>query len=182
VLTKPLSVVVVIAALPGSVVEQHDDGSQDSMYDLAITYPDGRAGAIEVTAAADAQQLELWKLVGRRGQPWVESTISGGWIVEILSSAKVNGLSRELPNLLRRLEPPMLPRCLTRNRSPLEPMRALVRKAPQSMPTSNCVDRCDFELCPYPPKGLRRFWDEMGARARDRTPKRLLTAHTATDD
>jgi hypothetical protein len=87
-----------------------------------------------------------------------------------------------LPNLLRRLEPPMLPRCLTRNRSPLEPMRALVRKAPQSMPTSNCVDRCDFELCPYPPKGLRRFWDEMGARARDRTPKRLLTAHTATDD
>ncbi len=52
-------------ALPGCAVEQHDDNSEAGMYDLTITYPDGAIGAVEVTAAADSQQLELWKLVPR---------------------------------------------------------------------------------------------------------------------
>ena len=42
-------------ALPGCTVDQHDDGSEPGMYDLTITYPDGHLGAVEVTAAVDAQ-------------------------------------------------------------------------------------------------------------------------------
>jgi hypothetical protein len=91
------------AALPGSTVKQHDDGSEPGMYDLTITYPDGGIGAIEVTAAADAQQLELWKLIKRRGRPWIEPSLAGGWLVQIQPSARAN-LLKKLPDLLSRLE------------------------------------------------------------------------------
>jgi hypothetical protein len=55
-------------ALPDCRVAQHDDGSLPSMYDLEITYPDGSIGGAEVTAAADAEQVELWKLVWWQGR------------------------------------------------------------------------------------------------------------------
>ncbi|WP_158102510.1 NACHT domain-containing protein [Streptomyces africanus] len=107
----------------------------------------------------------------------------------------------------------VLPPCLARDRTPLDPRQALVGETPRSLPGSHCVDGCVFEFCPYPPKGpqcrtelnelfcihqhsmlkrfqfqawrslrfrrrarwqrrtsvanLRRFWDEMGARARN---------------
>lgn len=48
---------------------------------------------------------------------------------------------------------PDLPPCLTRDRSPLDPGRTVVRTA-ASQAGSNCRDDCAFELCPYPPKGL----------------------------
>ena len=44
-------------ALPRCTVDQHDDNSEAGMYDLTITYPDGTIGAVEVTAAADRQQV-----------------------------------------------------------------------------------------------------------------------------
>jgi hypothetical protein len=88
-------------ALPGCAV---DDNSEASMYDLAITYPDGAIGAVEVTATADRQQLELWKLVGCRGKRWIEPGLAGGWIVRILPSTRAKNLLQQLPDLLRRLE------------------------------------------------------------------------------
>ena len=90
--------------LPGLPVEQHDDGSKPSMYDLQITYPDGSIGAVEVTAAADAQQLELWKVVGGRGKRWIEPGLAGGWQVRILPSTRGKKLLSQLPTLLRDLE------------------------------------------------------------------------------
>lgn len=74
------------------------------MYDLTITYPGGAIGAVEVTAAADRQQLELWKLVGGRGKRWIEPGLVSGWIVRILPSTRAKNLLQQLPNLLRRLE------------------------------------------------------------------------------
>lgn len=91
-------------ALPGCAVDQHDDNSEASMYDLAITYPGGAIGAVEVTAAADRQQLELWKLVGGQGKRWIEPGRAGGWIVRILPSTRAKSLLRQLPDLLRILE------------------------------------------------------------------------------
>ena len=91
-------------ALPGCTVDQHDDGSEPSMYDLTITYPDGHLGAVEVTAAVDAQPLELWKLVRRQGKPWTEPALAGGWLVRVQPSARANNLVRQLPGLLRDLE------------------------------------------------------------------------------
>jgi hypothetical protein len=52
--------------LPGCTVEAHDDGSRPGMYDLKIVYPHGSIGAVEVTAAADAVRVELWRLVRKR--------------------------------------------------------------------------------------------------------------------
>jgi hypothetical protein len=91
-------------ALVGSAVDQHDDNSEPGMYDLTITYPVGTIGAVEVTAAADSQQLELWKLVGGRGERWIEPDLDGGWLIRILPSTRARTLIRQLPDLLRGLE------------------------------------------------------------------------------
>ena len=91
-------------ALPGCTVNQHDDGSEPGMYDLTITYPDGHLGAVEVTAAVDAQPLELWKLRRRQGKPWTEPALAGGWLVRVQPSARANNLVRQLPGLLGDLE------------------------------------------------------------------------------
>ncbi|MFE1252031.1 NACHT domain-containing protein [Streptomyces sp. NPDC058735] len=115
----------------------------------------------------------------------------------------------------------VLPPCLARDRTPLDPRQALVGETPRSLPGSHCVDGCEFTFCPYPPKGpqcrtelnelfcihqhsmlkrlqfqawrslrfrrrgrwqrrttvanLRRFWDDMGARARNRDLKEALS-------
>ncbi|WP_072913625.1 hypothetical protein [Geodermatophilus obscurus] len=96
-----------------------------------------------------------------------------------------------------------LPLCLASDRSPLDPNRK-IGVAGGSQPGKNCPGDCEFDLCPYPPKGhvnyhaeltetfcrrqqtlldhsprrrtaswqemprphLRRFWGEMGRRAR----------------
>jgi hypothetical protein len=91
-------------ALPGSRVDQHDDGSESGMYDFTVTYPDGTTGAVEITAAADGQQIELWKAVRPGGMPLVEPTLKGGWIVRILPSTRAKNLVRQLPGLLRGAE------------------------------------------------------------------------------
>lgn len=82
-------------------VEQHDDGSKPSMYDIKITYPDSSTGAVEVTAAADAQQLELWRVVGGGGRQWIEPDLTGGWVVRILPSTRGKNLLRQLPGFAR---------------------------------------------------------------------------------
>jgi hypothetical protein len=74
------------------------------MHDLTIAYPNGTTGAVEVTAAADAQQLELWKLVGGRGKRWIEPVLIGGWVVRILPSTRARALRQQLPSLLHNLE------------------------------------------------------------------------------
>ncbi|MEU6534323.1 ATP-binding protein [Streptomyces sp. NPDC047000] len=131
----------------------------------------------------------------------------------------LNRLKHAYPN-----ERTQLPPCMARDRTPLNPMQALVVDVPLSLPGSNCADNCLFEFCPYPPKGpqcrtelnelfcihqrsmldklqfqawrslrfrrrppwqrktsvpnLRRFWDEMGARARNRSLKDVSQRRT----
>ncbi len=46
------------AALVGVKVEQHDDGSRPSMYDLDLVRAGQPFGACEVTAAADAESID----------------------------------------------------------------------------------------------------------------------------
>jgi hypothetical protein len=48
------------AALPGVKVVQHDDGSRPRMYDLDLVRESAVFAACEVTAAADAESIELW--------------------------------------------------------------------------------------------------------------------------
>ena len=87
----------------GAEVESHDDGSEPKMFDLRIRYPDGRQGAVEVTAAADTQSIELWNLVNGGGR-WIEPGIEGGWSVVLLPRARAKRLKSELPAFLSRME------------------------------------------------------------------------------
>jgi NACHT domain len=120
------------------------------------------------------------------------------------------------------LKSPKLPSCLSRDRSRLDPVRAVDAAA---QPGENCADDCGMKMCPYPGKaekglrlefneifclhqrdmlrawqprswlylrfrrkspwqrkvpvaGLRRFWDEMGERARDVNREGSGTART----
>jgi hypothetical protein len=53
-----------------------------------------------------------------------------------------------------------LPPCLTEDREPLDPNRA-VAGAGNSQPGANCSGGCPFELCPYPPKGIQSYRAEL---------------------
>lgn len=83
----------------GVEVVQHDDGSRDGMHDLDIVRPD-RRDAVEVTAAADAESIQLWKLVNDRDDRWIVPTIEGGWNVTLEPAARAKRILSELPDLL----------------------------------------------------------------------------------
>jgi hypothetical protein len=91
-------------AIQDCTVELHDDGSVPGMYDLKIVYADGSTGAVEVTAAADAGRVELWREVRKRDLIRQEPDLVGGWLVRVLRSARVRDLDRDLAPLLRELE------------------------------------------------------------------------------
>jgi len=93
-----------IEAALGESVRQHDDGSQAGMHDLDILYTDGRSAAVEVTAAADADCIELWKLVTGAEERWVVPGLQGGWTVVLQPTSRAGRLRKELPDLLGRLE------------------------------------------------------------------------------
>jgi hypothetical protein len=85
-------------------VVQHDDQSVAGMYDLKIEYPDGRVGAVEVTAAED-QDLAARQgaLTGRRAL-LQDDRLAHGWLVVLCDTAQVNAARERLPRLLMRLE------------------------------------------------------------------------------
>lgn len=88
----------------GLEVGQCDDGSQDGMYDLKITLPDGSHAAVEVTSSADADSIETWKLMNGKGQAWIFPELRGGWLVTVHPTARVRKLRQLLPMFLGRLE------------------------------------------------------------------------------
>jgi hypothetical protein len=56
-----------------------------------------------VTTAADAEQLELWRII-HTGVRWIDNSIRGEWYVEVRPSARGRLLGERLPALLRDLE------------------------------------------------------------------------------
>jgi hypothetical protein len=85
-------------------VTQHDDGTRDGMHDLDIHLPDGTMAAMEVTAAADAESIELWNLVNGKTERWIEPALRQGWMVTLQSSARAKRVMSELPVVLAELE------------------------------------------------------------------------------
>jgi hypothetical protein len=73
------------------------------MHDLEISYVDRPSGAVEVTAAADPESIELWNLVNR-GDRWTVPDLVGGWFVDVSPQARGRRLMAELPALLKQLE------------------------------------------------------------------------------
>lgn len=93
-----------IARTLGVQVKQHDDGTQPGMHDLNIVAAGDSPAAVEVTAAADSDSLQLWKLVNGRDERWTVSDIRGGWMVQLTPTARAKRLLKELPALLKELE------------------------------------------------------------------------------
>jgi hypothetical protein len=70
-------VAATITATLGLTVKQHDDGKQPGMHDLNIITADGAFAAVEVTAAADPDSIQLWKLVNGRDELWTVPGLDG---------------------------------------------------------------------------------------------------------
>jgi len=91
-------------SLPGVIVQQHDDGSEDGMYDLTIVYPDGSIAAAEVTTAGDEDYIKLAKALDKKAKGWQVPGLTGTWWVRALPSARAQDLRKQLPDILGGLE------------------------------------------------------------------------------
>ncbi len=88
----------------GLKVEQHDDGTQPGMHDLNIITVGGGPAAVEVTAAADSDSIQVWKLVNGRDEGWNVPDLLGGWMLHLEPTARAKRLLKELPAFLGELE------------------------------------------------------------------------------
>lgn len=91
--------------LPHAQVDQYDDGSRSSMYDLKITYPDGKIAAVEITAAMDERQIMIRQSTRGRGRTrWLEPNLVGGWEVRVSAPDVPKNFNQQLPGFLRSSE------------------------------------------------------------------------------
>lgn len=91
------------AALRDVTVRYHDDGSRPAMHDLELSRGGVTFAACEVTAAADAESIELWNLANGHGR-WIEPDLLGGWMVTLAPSYRAKRLQALAPDILRQLE------------------------------------------------------------------------------
>src|SRR5256714_6551180 len=117
---------IVLERALGVPVKQHDDGSEPGMYDLDIVYPDRPFAALEITAAADSDSIELWRVMND-GERWCEENLEGGWSVTVDPTARGKLLREDLPELLRRLEGAGMREFRRGHRHPEELERAAAR-------------------------------------------------------
>lgn len=92
-----------LEAALGVPVVQHDDGSKPGMHDLDIVRG-SRRDAVEITAAADAASIELWRSVNGRDEPWTVEASAGGWAVWLQPDARAKRILAELPAILVEME------------------------------------------------------------------------------
>lgn len=81
---------------PGVEVSINDDNSSDSMFDLLLQREGQSVGAVEVTAAATEDQIELWQVANGSEEQMVLPTLEGGWFVTLKPSCR---FKRMLPGL-----------------------------------------------------------------------------------
>lgn len=140
---------MVLSTALGVRVEQHDDGSRPSMFDLLITYPDGRRAAAEVVSTRDPHALGLAAAIHKRGYtPCPE--LARTWMVWVTPQARIKDLARVAPAHLAQLERDGVDR-LPRDWHPAWPaeLRSLGAASCRSSPPTR--DRpAGFHLVQYP--------------------------------
>lgn len=99
-----LAAACIESALPGIVATQRDCNSGHRIYDLDLIRDASIFGAVEVTAAADRDSVELWNVVHERDGRWIVPSLAGGWKISLYPSARVKKLRDGLPILLAELE------------------------------------------------------------------------------
>lgn len=57
------------------------------MHDFDLVRDGQRFAAVEVTAAADAASIELWKLLNGGGR-WIQGGLAGGWMVSLIPTSR----------------------------------------------------------------------------------------------
>ncbi len=91
-----------IALALGRVVEQHDDNSAPSMYDLRVGSEANPDIAIEVTGAVDRGFARTWNSGPAKGsKQW---PLAGAWSVLLETRANLKRIEAELPAVLRLFE------------------------------------------------------------------------------
>lgn len=96
--------VCIAGALAGDTeTAHHDDGSEDSMYDIAVTKSGYLTAAVEVTGVWDPSVDVLWKLLNNDGR-WIDDRLAGGWIVGLEPGANAKRIKTDLPPFLQKLE------------------------------------------------------------------------------
>ncbi|MET9926394.1 MULTISPECIES: hypothetical protein [unclassified Streptomyces] len=78
------------------------------MHDFDLVRDGDRFAALEVTAAADAASLELWKIING-GDRWIQEELAGGWMVALAPTARAKRIRSELPRLLALLKAMRVP-------------------------------------------------------------------------
>ncbi len=92
----------VVAAELGTPVAVHDDGSQQSMYDLRVGPPDAPHMAIEVAGAVDPVQTATWNTGPAKGP--LHLALKGDWIVTLAPSANMKIVRQALEGVLQQME------------------------------------------------------------------------------
>lgn len=119
---EELWVKAVVEAHLGVPVDQHDDGSRPSMHDLDVRLDGGRTAALEVTAAADGESIELWNLLNGSSGRWIIPGLRGGWMVSVSPLTRAKRIRAELPTLLGQLEERGVGQYSTSWRTPVDPL------------------------------------------------------------
>jgi len=94
---------LMMRAVLGTQVIQHDDQSRLAMCDLMVNYPDGRRAAAEVVSTRDREAIGLWAATRKVGYvPRPELTKM--WVILVAPGARLKALKRAAPDLLAQLE------------------------------------------------------------------------------
>jgi hypothetical protein len=95
-----------------------------------------------------------WSALHRRAQVLVAEVL----LLMNLADRGEEAWDRE--DRLSRADRRNLPPCLTRDRHTLDPNRE-IGVFEDSQPGKNCPGECEFDLCPYPPKGRVNYHAEL---------------------
>jgi hypothetical protein len=105
-----------------------------------------------------------WSALDRRAQQLVAD------VLLLMNLADRGDDARLREDRLMRANRRDLPLCLTGARHPLDPNRKIVVEG--SQPGKNCPGDCEFDLCPYPPKGHVNYHAELTETFFDHSPRR----------
>lgn len=124
----------------------------------------------DVVSRVGAGQPTVTRASARKPQLWIPPSM--GWsaldpeaqqlladVLLLLNLAERGDPPEKAGERLRRANIHQLPPCITRDRRPLQPLLTVGRAGVDRKGT--CLDGCQFQLCPYPPKGLQHHRTEL---------------------
>ncbi|WP_419842780.1 hypothetical protein [Candidatus Poriferisodalis sp.] len=91
-----------VSQLEGGTAYRHDHNDGTSKHDFDISVSNNRAIALEVTQHVDSEREQQRGEIDKRD--WDFPMLRQDWFADIVESARVGEMYKQLPNLLRQLE------------------------------------------------------------------------------